>query len=122
MDNFSDINSQDDALTREKKEQSQGLRSGLLNMKTQIVTKASSLIQTTGSALVNLTRNATVVEETKGGGVDSTPDKLKTSTTMLKNDDPDNISEDEQKRIMAMIEQEDDTSSEEEDQDEDDAD
>ena len=41
---------------------------------------------------------------------------------MLKNDDPDNISEDEQKRIMAMIEQEDTSSEEEEDKDEDDAD
>ena len=87
-----------------------------------MITKASSLIQTTGSALVNLTRNATVVEESKGGGADSTPDKIKTSNTMLKNDDPDNISEDEQKRIMAMIEQEDSSSEDEEDKDEDDGD
>ena len=80
------------------------------------------MIQTTGSALANLTRNATVVEESKGGAVDSTPEKMQTSTPMLKNDDPDNISEDEQKRIMAMIEQEDTSSEEEKDSDEDDAD
>ena len=84
-------------------------------MKTQMITKASSLIQTTGEALVNLTKKNTVVEESKGGGVDSTLDKMQKQNSMPKNDDPDNISEDEHKRIMAMIEQEDSSSEDEDD-------
>ena len=43
LDKFSDINSQDDALTREKKER-QGLRKGVKNLASNLVSGAKSLI------------------------------------------------------------------------------
>ena len=55
LDKFSDINSQDDALTRERKEQQrQGLRKGVKNLASNLVSGAKSLIQTTSQAVVGM--------------------------------------------------------------------
>lgn len=61
LDKFSDINSQDDAVTREKKERKRSslLRKGM----TSLVSGANMVIQRTGSAMATLTKINTQKEE-----------------------------------------------------------
>ena len=121
FDNFNEINSQDDALTQQMKdEKANGIRKGMKSFASNIVGKANSLLQTTGSAVANMAKaksSEPVVksEESKQPSSVSPPD----GTVEEVNEDPTKMSEDEQKRIMRMIEQE-DSSDEDDDLDDDD--
>ena len=59
LEDFSDINSQDEALVRERKEKS-GLRRDMKNLAQNLMSKANNLIQTPVSALTALGRTNTV--------------------------------------------------------------
>ena len=58
IDNFSDINSQDESLVRERKEKN-GLRKGMKSMASALISKAGTMIQTPVSALTALGRTNT---------------------------------------------------------------
>jgi len=118
LDSFSDINSQDDALTRERKENKFGLRKGIKTLATNLAGKANLLIQTTGSAMASLSK----IKSSPPGANDADledvkdPSDVEAMTPSGLNDDPDKMSEDEKRRIMKMIEQE-DSSDEDDDSD-----
>ena len=108
LDSFNEINSQDDALTREQKEK-QANSGGVKNIASNLVNKANLLIKTTGQALTmskaksspnaaNLLSPDTFKDPSLLGAIEA-----QTPT----NNDPDKMSEDEEKRIMRMIEDED---------------
>ena len=99
LEKFSDINSQDDALTREQKEQRLGLRKGMKTMAANFANKAGSLLKTTTQAIPGLSRAAGAQEENK-----MDVELAKEKAPPAKNEeDPEKMSEDEEKRILRMI-------------------
>ena len=120
LDKFSDINSQeDDDPTRERKENN-GMRKGMKTFASNLMTKATSMIQTPVSAFTALGRaNTTPFTEEAAFEAKEEKKDIKSSNGVTKGDGDEKMSEDEKRRIMRMIEQE-DSSDDEDGSDEDD--